>query len=172
MPPETEYKKGCRRPNHHNSVRGVLPPRGGYFFDSYARTALNSIPRSLILNSHNESPTISVNPSTVQHSTMIATRAYFVSMSCLPAKKRLTFELFGFERKPQRRLIYPAIFTLRVIHIPFSSQRNAFLLPPCRVPIYGLYGYLLPINILHPIMGDISGHVFAGTDISSDYPSQ
>ncbi|GAB0971588.1 hypothetical protein MZ16F92_43230 [Escherichia coli] len=22
-------------------------------------------------------------------------------MSCLPAKKRLTFELFGFERKPQ-----------------------------------------------------------------------
>ena len=25
MPPETEYKKGCRRPNHHNSVRGVLP---------------------------------------------------------------------------------------------------------------------------------------------------
>ncbi len=35
------------------------------------------------------------------HSTMIATRAYFVSMSCLPAKKRLTFELFGFERKPQ-----------------------------------------------------------------------
>ena len=26
---------------------------------------------------------------------------HFVSISCLPAKKRLTFELFGFERKPQ-----------------------------------------------------------------------
>ncbi|MEF3916053.1 hypothetical protein U9X64_32770, partial [Escherichia coli] len=37
----------------------------------------------------------------VQHSTMIATRAYFVSMSCLPAKKRLTFELLRFERWPQ-----------------------------------------------------------------------
>lgn len=42
-----------------------------------------------------------VNPSTVQHSTMIATRAYFVSMSCLPAKKRLTSELLRFERRPQ-----------------------------------------------------------------------
>lgn len=143
-------------------------------------------------------------------------------MSCLPAKKRLTFELFGFERWPQvdrniawgfcpsgtsrmlnarqpqapdailyliilpaaftfkirnaaRKIKTPpsflteafnlsAIFTLRVTHIPFLSQRNAFLLPPCRVPIYGLYGYRPPINILHPIMGDISGHVFAGTD--------
>ena len=44
---------------------------------------------------------MSVNPSTVQHSTMIATRAYFVSMSCLPAKKRLTSELLRFERWPQ-----------------------------------------------------------------------
>lgn len=25
MPPETEYKKGVQEPNHHNSVRGVLP---------------------------------------------------------------------------------------------------------------------------------------------------
>ncbi|WP_315969603.1 hypothetical protein, partial [Klebsiella pneumoniae] len=31
----------------------------------------------------------------------IATRAYFVSMSCLPAKKRLTSELFRFSRQPQ-----------------------------------------------------------------------
>lgn len=143
-------------------------------------------------------------------------------MSCLPAKKRLTFELFGFERKPQvdrniawgfcpsgtsrmlnarqpqapnailYLLIFPAMFTFkcrnaaRKIKTPpsflteafnlsgniypscnphsFLSQRNVFLLPTCQVPIYGLYGYHRPINILHPIMGDISGHVFAGTD--------
>ncbi len=143
-------------------------------------------------------------------------------MSCLPAKKRLTFELFGFERWPQvdrniawgfcpsgtsrmlnarqpqapdailYLIILPAAFTFKIrnaarkIKTPPSflteafnlsgniypscnphsllSQRNAFLLPPCRVPIYGLYGYRPPINILHPIMGDISGHVFAGTD--------
>lgn len=64
------------------------------------------------------------------------------------------------------------IFTLRVIHIPFLSQRNVFLLPPCRVPIYGLYGYRPPINILRPIMGDISGHAFADTDISFGYPNR
>ena len=143
-------------------------------------------------------------------------------MSCLPAKKRLTFELFGFERWPQvdrniawgfcpsgtsrmlnarqpqapdailYLIILPAAFTFKIrnaarkIKTPPSflteafnlsgniypscnphslfKPRNAFLLPPCRVPIYGLYGYRPPINILHPIMGDISGHVFAGTD--------
>lgn len=153
---------------------------------------------------------------------MIATRAYFVSMSCLPAKKRLTFELFGFERKPQvdrniargfcpsgtsrmlnarqpqapdailYLIILPAAFTFKIrntarkIKTPPSFLTEAFNLsgniyPSCNphslfkpkkrvsssdmpVPIYGLYGYHRPINILHPIMGDISGHVFAGTD--------
>ncbi len=33
MPPETEYKKGVQEANFNNSIRGVLPPRGGYFFD-------------------------------------------------------------------------------------------------------------------------------------------
>lgn len=143
-------------------------------------------------------------------------------MSCLPAKKRLTFELFGFERWPQvdrniawgfcpsgtsrmlnarqpqapdailYLIILPAAFTFKIrnaarkIKTPPSFLTEAFNLsgniyPSCnphslfkpkkRVSSsampgshYGLYGYRPPINILHPIMGDISGHVFAGTD--------
>ena len=72
--------------NVGNFLLGVaaLGPVSYTHLDVYKRQALNSILRSFTVNSHSESPTRSVNPSTVKHSTMTAARAYFVSMFILP----------------------------------------------------------------------------------------
>ncbi len=85
MPPETEYKKGVQEAKPHNSVRGVLP----------RVVATSSIRKQNCLKLHTtfsdtqltqRVATINVNPSTVQHSTMIATRAYL--SACLASLQR------------------------------------------------------------------------------------